>query len=202
MKGIIFSTGLIPKILDNTKTQTRRTWGLEKVNKSPDDWTEASSIPKDQLLYESYKAIWRFGGVNNKFLIIRCPYGGVGDRLWVRETHYITPDKKEVIGYVADGDYPHNCSYRIKPSIHMFRKDSRITRKITNVRPERLQDITDADIKAEGFPWRSSVGAEDMQFGYRQPREWFTELWDSLNAKRGYGWEFNPWVWKISFKMG
>lgn len=61
----------------------------------------------------------------------------IGDRLWVRETWYSTPDKKELLGYVADSDIPHNQPYRIRPSIFLPRWASRITLEITGVRVER-----------------------------------------------------------------
>jgi hypothetical protein len=65
----------------------------------------------------------------------------------------------------------------------MPRRASRITLEITAVRVERLQDISASDAKSEG-----------------EEREGFKRLWDSENAKRGFGWEVNPWVWVIEFK--
>jgi hypothetical protein len=70
-----------------------------------------------------------------------------------------------------------------KPSIFMPRRASRITLEITAVRVERLHDISESDAKSEG-----------------EDREGFKRLWDSENAKRGYCWEVNPWVWVIEFK--
>ena len=71
----------------------------------------------------------------------------------------------------------------------MPRKASRITLEITDVRAERLQDITNKDARAEGLA-RGTV----------YPRMWFEDLWDSINAKRGFGWDVNPFVWVITFK--
>ena len=127
----------------------------------------------------------------------RCPYGQVGDRLWVRES----------FGYLIDGGiaYRANCdSWHLKhgltipwkPSIHMFRKDSRITLEITGVRVERLQEITEEDAQSEGIKQLHFTTGMKVNC---MPQ--FIELWDSLNAKRGYGWEVNPWVWVIGFKV-
>ncbi|MEO5335170.1 MAG: hypothetical protein H7839_24425, partial [Magnetococcus sp. YQC-5] len=103
--------------------------------------------------------------------------------------------------------------------IHMTREMSRITLQITRVRVERLQAISEADAEAEGLESYSeaSYGNADYQDCWRnympakQEREWpwfvgdpvksYRSLWDSQNAKRGHGWETNPWVWVIEFKM-
>ena len=81
----------------------------------------------------------------------------------------------------------------------MFRWMSRINLEITGVRVERLQEISEADIKAEGisldtdmFPTINTIDKLTVRF---------SRLWDSINAKRGYGWSVNPWVWVIEFKM-
>ena len=129
------------------------------------------------------------------FQLDRCPYGVPGDRLWVRETwrnssHY---DGTPCVCYKADNmcqcgkpakvgvDAPY-VTWR--PSIHMYKSWARIWLEIIAVRVERLQEITETDAMAEGLQ------------GY------FRAYWDSLNAKRGYPWESNPWVWVISFKRG
>lgn len=135
---------------------------------------------------------------------IRCPYGRIGDRLWVRETFarlwfngddgwqtiYRADDNLDCIRDAAAGQW--------KPSIHMPRALSRLTLEITDIQVERVQDITPRDVVAEGL--------------YHEPGEWgpdeaydhliraFAALWDTINAKRGYGWAVNPWVWVLSYK--
>jgi len=125
----------------------------------------------------------------------KCPYGYEGDRLWVRET-FAEPFGKGM-GVIYRADYGENL-HTWKPSIFMPRWASRITLEVTAVRVERLQEISGKDAQQEGFPWHG-IGAT-LQFGYRPPLTWFSDLWDSLNAKRGYGWSNNPWVWCISFR--
>lgn len=87
------------------------------------------------------------------------------------------------------------------PAIHMPRWASRITLEITDVRVERLQDISEADARAEGAPpSHPTIDAVSRSFGYEDfPRSWYAQLWDSINAKTA-PWSSNPWVWVIEFK--
>ena len=93
-----------------------------------------------------------------------------------------------------------------RPSIFMPRWASRITLEIVSVRAERVQDISENDAEAEGIElWQEVFFREynkpDNNPGWtRDPRLSFQTLWDSINAKRGYGWDVNPWVWVIEFK--
>jgi hypothetical protein len=148
----------------------------------------------------------------------KCPYGGPGDRLWVREKwrpFFWDEDLWDCIEYKADGtrikpqgldeDTGHRFSDmcdagdpnpRWRPSIHMPRWASRITIEIVKVRVERVQEISLNDIEAEGTPY--SLHQERRPVGSRT--EQFAELWDSINAKRRFGWSVNPWVWVIEFR--
>ena len=84
------------------------------------------------------------------------------------------------------------------PSIHMPRWASRITLEITDIRVGRLQEIAADDIQAEGvLPPDYPNGTYIAEFGWE--RRLWRECWDAINAKRGYSWESNPWVWVISF---
>jgi hypothetical protein len=123
--------------------------------------------------------------IGNEF----SPYK-IGDILWVRETwNCISYDGKtiEKYWYKADTD---NASEKWRPSIFMPREAARIFLKVTGVMVERLQDITEDDAKKEGF--------SSMKEFYA--REKFLHTWDALNAKRGHGWDANPWVWVIQFE--
>ena len=108
---------------------------------------------------------------------------------------------------VQSGEYP-SYKYGWRPSIHMPRWASRLTLELTEVRVERLQDITEADARAEGIQvlpmqssddpsawWQSSPGVHQD----RTARGSFIQLWDSINAKK-HPWESNPWVWVESFR--
>jgi hypothetical protein len=142
--------------------------------------------------------LWAFVRVrkHNEWHDVKCPYGLPGDRLWVRETWgpRITngePDpRQQYVKYRADDvdDSPcdendwHEWEDRWRPSIHMPRWASRITLEVTGVRIERLQDISEADARAEGV-------VDTLAF---------EELWDSINGSGA--WDANPWCWCISFK--
>lgn len=184
----------------NPKTQTRRTNGLKEINEFPDHWKFDRCFDDDGTYAFTYTG-GEFQGE-----LIKCPFGKVGDRLWVRETFFekCDPDSFELTGeycYAAterqpvyqldeDGGVAENKDGSTKspwkPSIHMPRKASRITLEITNIRVERLNDIRDEDAYAEG-----------IQPQCRTPKEAFAVLWNQI-----YGsWDKNPWVWVIEFKV-
>ena len=181
---IIFKTEMVRAILALLKTHTRRLKGLNRVNEKPDDW-----------VVDLQGNIAAFRNIHTgEDILIRCPYGQVGDRLWVRETFYTDNYRRSnglPVLYKADG---HIRSW--KPSIFMPKEYARIWLEITGIRVERLQDITPGDAKAEGCITQCDCG-ECID---STPRGHFQDLWTSINAKRGYGWDTNPWVWVISFK--
>lgn len=132
----------------------------------------------------------------------KCPYGVPGDRLWVRESWAVTDREAawdipahlkiergvEDILYRADYVACAPDPLPWKSPRFMPRWASRILLEVTDVRVERVQEISNADVSAEGFaPWG------DKYIG-------FAELWDALNAKRSYSWASNPWVWVIAFR--
>lgn len=139
----------------------------------------------------------------------------VGDRLWVRETWGLrrvqTQEGEEWdVVYRADCD---GLRVRWRPSIHMSRRDSRITLEVTGVRVERLQDITEEDARAEGmvhFKERLACIAEDQPFASRRKERHtfgerpfaasFAVAWDELHAVEGRRWIDDPWVWVYEFK--
>ena len=84
-----------------------------------------------------------------------------------------------------------------RPSIHMPRWASRLNPEVVNVRAERLQDIFLSDINSEGTPYTLAPGIRP----YGSRREQFQRFWDSQNAKRGYPWESNPWVFVLDYKV-
>lgn len=153
-----------------------------------------------------------------------CPYGKPGDRLWVRET-FAYADKSGSHDSAPDDHWRparpgmepeiYRCWYRAsdgntadgfwKPSIHMPRWASRILLEITDVRVERLQDITEEQAKAEGvrlYTDHSELGdwwhVEGIETYSADPRKSFELLWSSV----GGDWQANPWVWVVEFKRG
>jgi hypothetical protein len=209
---ILFSTPMVQAILAGKKTMTRRIckdiagydfkWGLDKepyignykifakTESGKWDWVTL----ENQWLYDLQTAV-----DDNRTHLLKCPYGQPGDRLWVRETWADNiPGCPNGITYKADhidpkGDGPAN-PIKWKPSIHMPKAAARIWLEVTNVRGERLREITEEDAIAEGI--RIGIGG----MPYFSCREAFAALWNSLNAKRGYGCDSNPFVWAISFK--
>jgi hypothetical protein len=168
---ILFSTPMVQAILDGRKTMTRRVMKVQ-----PEAFC---------------------GGVMRP-LLTTCPYGWIGDRLWVRETWQQGQRNGSdlVLFYKASHEKEVDEDIKWKPSIFMPRWASRITLEITGVRVERLQEIKEKDAKAEGSP--TLKGCQHTLKGYRYLLS-FERLWDSINGKK-YPWSSNPWVWVIKFK--
>lgn len=160
-RPIIFSGEMVRAILEGKKTQTRR------VMKP--DWVRALDLGEPEDLVSA---------------VTQCPYGQVGDRLWVRETWHRHDD--DIMCYRATEICIGFAQW--KPSIFMPRKYSRITLEIVNIRVERVQDITFLDAIAEGV---------DIDW----PERNYRLLWNRINSKRGYGWDVNPWVWCLTFAV-
>ena len=196
-RPILFNGPMVRAILEGCKTQTRR------------------EIKNNPLLN---------AGFTDEFILLPgnasafvCPFGVVGDRLWVKETSIIAPkyfnDGKDcnardeegvprIVQYLATNpnrDAANDYHLKVSPSIFMFRWASRITLEITDVRVQRLQEIAPADAKCEGDHERSGM-PEFYSRGELCHVDWFHYLWDSINAKRGFGWAVNPWVWAITFR--
>ena len=123
---------------------------------------------------------------------LKNPDGQVGDKLWVRETFCI--DDQDMIFFKADETFK-PIELKWKPSIFMPRKASRITLEITDIRVEGIQDISQADIVKEGI----KITDEPKRTLYLMND--FFQLWESINKKRGYGWDVNPYVWVVEFKL-
>ena len=212
-RPIIFSAPMVRAILEGRKTQTRRVvkWDTARV-----DGERASVGPDGYKSVTDHTIItvpWNSKNIRH----LTCLYGEPGDRLWVRETWAnfggdadLYQHHKPGVAYRAtwDGDkygwpdFAHHVSYvpgdKWRPSIFMPRWASRITLEITEIRVQRAQEISGEDIKAEGIEgdYYPDVEATDPH----SAAIYYMELWDSLNSKRGYGWDKNPWVWAITFR--
>jgi hypothetical protein len=83
----------------------------------------------------------------------------------------------------------------------MPRWASRISLEVTGVRVERVQEITEKDILAEGYPHGLGYRNHDGEPHPGGPLKWYSTLWNEINMDRGFGWDVNPWVWVVEFKM-
>lgn len=125
------------------------------------------------------------------------PYGNVSDRLWVRETWAPSPPYRSVVLYRAS--YDGNPEWvKWKSPLHMPRWATRLTLEIVHLRVERVQEISGNDAREEGVAFLSHDETTPRSSDERVQQ--FCVLWDSINAKRGFGWAQNPWVWVIGFK--
>jgi len=136
-----------------------------------------------------------------------CPYGAPGDTLWVRETFSQSPDGIIYRATQADhGITECDDSVKYKPSIHMPRWASRITLRVTGVRVERLQDISESDAEAEGVVYHDGRGIghsgwrpnHDFAMVGPTPIHAFAWRWQSINGPES--WAANPWVWVVEFE--
>ncbi|MGE5922001.1 hypothetical protein ACQJ1L_06015 [Klebsiella quasipneumoniae subsp. similipneumoniae] len=202
-RGMIFNAEMVRAILDGRKTQTRR----------PIKWkqTRFTEIGERE---DGSKWPWSEDAEHAFDFWHPCPFGSVGDRIWVRETFQgplfdfdlmdsyckdSTPfEKSEFCVYKADGvpapefyDADDELHYCWRPSIHMPRWASRILLEITDVRVERLKSISDRDALREG------CSAADMKSG-DCVADVFARLWASIYGSDS--WNANPWVWVIEFK--
>ena len=129
--------------------------------------------------------------------------------LWVRETFTDTYELGDYAGetlYKATCLQPETWKVRWKPSIYMPRRTSRIDLEIISIRVDRIQNITEEDVIAEGIvekdhiPGKKLWGIFGVSHSEDSPIKAYKTLWNLINAKRGFSWESNPWVWAIEFR--
>ena len=215
-KPILFSGSMVNAILDGRKVQTRRV-----IKPQPQDvgFGRKCEVHPYRTGTEWPFAYYerRFHGLWNSSKPLKCPFKS--DILWVRETwgvFTVGGDHLPSLNYRANGQsnpiisntHPllkyYTDSVKWRPSIHMPKWACRIRLKVVDVSVERVQDISESDCLAEGV-----IHEEDDFRGIgthiTKPTECiierFAALWDSINMKRGFGFEQNPWVWKISFEV-
>ncbi|UKY38181.1 hypothetical protein [Pantoea dispersa] len=224
-RGMIFNAEMVLAVLDDSKTQTRRimtvqpdspNFGLLRIT----DSTKSADIGKYHWAESNAT------GTHARSPLFSCPFGAVGDRLWVRETfrvHSRATDVATLVYKASEQQSWTQQTHRVPiemcnkpavvdkwtPSIHMPRWASRITLEITGVRVEQLNDISEEDAAAEG------VGSAVWFAGKGVPEEHWTSLGE-LGAQKAYhlnsfatlwesiygadSWQGNPWVWVIEFK--
>lgn len=229
-RPILFSGPMVLALLEGRKTQTRRIVKPQPYqNNSPNGRGMMEWLFKNEV-------VW-FDGSDTHALDVLCPYGRPGDLLYVREQHYRyghwepVPGVKTKAGrmkwaFVQDSDEhlfelppgtpfrkgrhhkdPSTKAWHRRIARFMPRRMSRLTLRITDVKVERLQDISAADAACEGIydagmdgyeRWDCCV--EECDCGHIKPTTAFRHLWDSINADRA-SWDSNPWVWAVSFEV-
>ncbi len=220
-RPILFSGAMVRALLDGRKTQTRRALGQFDVFRL-DDGTEAP-VSCPHIDGEPLPRVTIGNAVTLKKL-----KAAVGDRLWVREAHYLTDDgDNERVVYAADAEsvrehiatmerLPGRISesvwrrhVKLRPSIHMPRWASRLTLTVTDVRVQRLQDISGNDAQAEGI----AIGGPDVDVYRREAdrnheaaRRWnayrvrqYRDVWEAINGAGS--WEANPWCAAYTFTV-
>ncbi|HBR6834672.1 TPA: morphogenetic protein [Klebsiella aerogenes] len=185
--GMIFNSEMVRAILDGRKTQTRRPVKLPVHDKNL-----GCELAGNELAGELSAGNY-----------LNSAFGKQGDRIWVRETwaRYNIDQDSHDMAYRATppADWPEGGRWR--PSIHMPRWASRILLEITDVRVERLNDISQEDAQAEGMAltgWRPTYSDPDSGGEVWTPYDNFARLWESIYGEGS--WKANPWVWVIEFK--
>ena len=197
-RPILFSGSMVRALLAGTKTQTRRV--VKPQPRRVDGGVPFGDAPQ-----------WAHAEPGTAMM--HCPHGKRGDRLWVREAFC------KIIGQSGgwiETDYRATYTHGFRlgdslgirkkwtPSIHMPRDASRITLEITSVRVERLQDISEADARAEGCTQNHNGyfwGGPHQTGGLKQMAtalQAYQDLWESINGPGS--WDANPWVWVLEFR--
>jgi hypothetical protein len=164
-RPLSFAADMVRAVQAGTKTQTRR-----------------PMYPQPERVIDN-----RFYRGDGREIV--CPFGAPGDRLWVRERFAEAEDG--TIVYAAD---PVKGRSRLvwQQSRYLPREASRLTLLVQSTRPQRLQEISEADARAEGYDGsRESLS----------PIDWFARLWDRLSVTGSLRWEANPWLWVVHFEV-
>lgn len=219
-KPILFSTPMGQALLEGRKTQTRR---IFKVKDPVGKFHQIDHPDEEIIRFDD--GTWNYRSVGGLSGPYPCPFGAIGDVLWVRES-FIAGQKMENddflydeggdpidhIWYKADGDLnawfngdetTENVPW--KPSIHMPKAACRLFLQITDIRVERLQSISEEDAKAEGIEPNGEQSGDEWfhymrdfdDFPAFSPQESFFSLWEKINGKESL--DANPYVWVISF---
>ena len=212
-RPILFSALMVRALLDGKKTQTRRSLSFSGYK----DFTEFQPSATQGYDWAFRRADMCWVELRHEELLARLRFK-VSDRLWVRESWQLHGRASDLctVAYMASVNhagwneaheqFPNALAGTMKarpfqegwrPSIHMPRWASRITLTVTDVRVERLQDISAADCVAEGC-----AGGHDSIPGYpfsATPKEQYWQLWNSINGKDA--WEQNPWVVALTFDV-
>lgn len=214
-KPILLSTPMVVATLAGRKTQTRRVckeialcdfeWGLDR-EPYIGNYRTFTKVAKGKWDWVTLENVWLYNiqtKVDDYKTYLLKPKYQPGDHLWVRETWCKDANGDYIYranyGTTEDDSFPHSM-FKWRPSIHMPREAARLFLQVVNVRVERVQDITPDDARAEGHPQKLHLSS-DPRVHDDAAIDWFRDLWDALNFKRGYGWEVNPWVFAYTFEV-
>jgi len=215
-RPILFSGPMVRALLDGRKTQTRR------VVKPMPKWAERFPICDPDNMAAGHQIWWWDGKFDRVGVSQDCPYGKPGDRLWVKETWRPTKSFEPWdmdVTYRADGErrtvkdgefgdrdwtMPKAAATGNVSPLFMPRWAARVVLEITDVRVERLHEITEGDSIAEGADQYASSTKLRRDRPYDSSlngiyREGFSELWEAINGAGS--WAANPWVWAVSFRV-
>jgi hypothetical protein len=223
---LLMNTEMVRATLEDRKTNTRWLRGLEDVNQEPSKWRFDGFACEDDFGRVEGDLLAMFHSVNREIALqIKCPYGNVGDQLWVRETWQLGTGDGNRMGinvqvktepWCIEVPVEHREAAVVmakkigyggkwRPSIHMPKWASRITLELTDVRVERLQAISESDAEAEGVQRRFEIDVGTFIHGSMAAIEkastyriGFKHLWDQINGAGS--WASNPFCWALSFR--
>ncbi len=219
-RPILFSTPMVIAIDQQLKSMTRRAISSKYIiNDDPDRYKYHGLNDKGEALFEDLNP-----EVTPWMAPIKCPYGIVGDLLWIRETFStcLGPEGGFDTYLFKAGMLSDPKQYKWKPSIFMQKEIARYWLEITHIRVERLNDISPADACEEGieydnidaealnggelvadfknYTWKNKPSHKDYFFQtFASCIDSFRSLWESINGEES--WKVNPWVWVVSFKI-
>jgi hypothetical protein len=198
---ILFSGPMVCALVEDRKSQTRR---LLKPQPFLDASGNFCSYGKKKGSHVNWGQSMH-GEPYTQHYIKACVRWQVGDLLWVKEAYALAPMSGGVRYYATDD--VHELRKK-KPSLFMPRIFSRLTLEVTEVRIQRLRDISEEDAEAEGCNKGLSSDDPNQAFTERMGgkpvptyRIGYSKLWDDLNAKPGTGWYDNPWIVAVSFEV-
>jgi hypothetical protein len=226
-RPIIMGAESVRAILEGRKTQTRRVVNPQPsvtYHWSGDAYEEGGMLkailPAKPSIHFNYMPKCSYGSIGDRLWVretaIISPKN-FDDKRFCNSTD--NEGDARIVQYLATSPCTDGAKfYGLKPKSPLFmpRWASRITLEITDIRVEMVQDITEEGAIAEGVEfgscWEEQFGEgyctgegwmdyKNADYGCSTPKESYKTLWNSLNAKRGYSWEKNPWVWAITFKV-
>lgn len=222
--GLLFTPENYTKCENGSKPITRRLNGLNAVNERPDDWEYGGVNVHGQHIFYHKTDESNEGCAK----LIRCPYGTVGDRLYVKEAHYLYGSWSKVLvkgtvrwrfaydqseGVRFCDNPPDNIKtariqqgWFLRSPLFMPQWAARLWLELTEVRVERVQEITEEDAKKEGIEYHDGRGighsgyrhSQEHGYVYATARDAFKVLWESINGADS--WDLNPWVWVLEYK--